>query len=90
MTRVVDGEVVILDQPGETVHQLNATASYIWSACIGGQSAADIAARLATRFDDVPETAAADVLATLEEFRRLGLLADDAARGLRPGARNQR
>jgi len=76
VTRSIDGEVVILDRSAGTVHHLNATASHIWSECDGTQSAADIAARVAASFNGVPETVLEDVLATLADFRRLGLLVD--------------
>jgi len=72
----VDGEVIILDRATGTVHHLNATASHIWTECGGRQSAADIAALVAASFNSVPETVLEDVLATLEDFRRLGLLVD--------------
>jgi hypothetical protein len=76
VTRSIDGEIVIFDQSAGNVHHLNATASHIWGQCDGTQSAADIAARVAATFNGVPETVLEDVLATLADFRRLGLLVD--------------
>jgi hypothetical protein len=76
-----EGETIILDQRAGTVHHLNATASQIWRQCSGDRSAAAIAACLTATFDDVPETVLEDVVATLADFRRLGLLVDAAVDG---------
>jgi hypothetical protein len=76
VTRTVDGELIILDRTAETVHHLNATATYIWSACDGTHSANDIAASLTASFGDVPPTVLDDVLTTLADFRRRGFLVD--------------
>lgn len=88
VTCTVDGEVVILDRTAGYVHQLNATASQIWSACDGQHGADEIAGRIASCFDDPPPTVREDVLRTLDEFQRLGLLVDqpnvDQLNGERP------
>jgi hypothetical protein len=76
VTCTVDGEVVILDRTAGYVHQLNATASQIWSACDGKQGADEIAERIASCFDDPPPTVLQDVLRTLNDLQRLGLLVD--------------
>jgi hypothetical protein len=78
VTCTVDSELVILDRAGGYVHQLNATASEIWSACDGVRGAEDIAALVGARFDDPPSTVLQDVLSTLQELRRLGLLVDQS------------
>jgi hypothetical protein len=75
-TRAVEGELIILDRTAETVHHLNATATYIWSACDGTHSADDIVASLTASFGDVPPTVLGDVLTTLADFRRRGFLVD--------------
>ena len=74
VTRTINGEVIVLDQSAGTVHHLNSTAGHIWSACDEAHSAADIAARLAGRFEEAPETVLRDVVATLADFQRLGLV----------------
>jgi hypothetical protein len=68
--------VIILDQSAGTVHHLNSTAGHIWSTSDGAHSAADIAARMAAYFGADPETVIRDVVATLADFQRLGLLVD--------------
>ena len=76
LTSWIDGEVVILDRAGGVVHQLNPTASYIWSACDGRRAVAEIAAGLAADFESAPEEVLDDVLRSLADFDRLGLLVD--------------
>ena len=77
MTRMVDGDVIILDRAKGLVHQLNATASQVWQALEDKHSAADIAAELSRRFSDTPETVLDDVHRTIAEFERLELLVNE-------------
>jgi hypothetical protein len=79
--RTVEGETVLLDRAGGRVHQLNATASFVWSKLDGRTSADDVAAAVAEAFDVEPETAARDVNALLEQFRTLNLLVLDPEGG---------
>ena len=80
----VDGDVVILDRTRGYVHQLNATASHIWSACDGRHSVDEIAATVSASFTDAPPNVREAVMSTLSDFDKLGLLmspslADDTA-----------
>ena len=70
----VDGDLVILDRTRGYVHQLNATASHIWSACDGRHSVDDIAATLGASFTDAPRNLRDAVVNTLSDFNELGLL----------------
>jgi PqqD family protein of HPr-rel-A system len=79
LTCTVDGEVVIFDRVAGYVHQLNRTASHIWSLCDGEPDIDHISARLAASFDDVPATLTQDIVKTLADFERLGLLVDASA-----------
>ena len=74
MTRLIEGEVVILDREAGKVHQLNPTAGCVWNNCDGLSSVRTIAERLAASFDVAPETALRDVEAVLQELKGLGLL----------------
>jgi Coenzyme PQQ synthesis protein D (PqqD) len=56
------------------VHRLNATASSIWRQCDGTATAEEIAARVAAEFEEVPTRLIDEVIATIAEFARLGLL----------------
>ena len=87
-TCTVDDDVVILDRTRGYVHQLNATARHIWSACDGRHSVDDIAASLGESFTDAPQNLRDAVLRTLSDFEKLGLLVSalphDAASQERP------
>jgi len=74
MTRLIEGETVILDREAGKVHQLNPVASCIWNSCDGSSSVDSIAERLVASFDVTPQTALRDVEAMLQEFQGLGLL----------------
>ena len=70
---VCDG-ILLLDMRAEKIHQLNATAGFIWRHCDGVASAADIAASVAQEFDVEEGTAARDVEKALSELRTLNLV----------------
>jgi hypothetical protein len=73
-TCTVEGDLVILDRMRGYVHQLNATATHIWSACDGRHSVDEIAASLRGRFGDAPHDLHDTVVKTVSDFERLGLL----------------
>ena len=79
--RSVDGESVVLDRSGGKVHQLNATASFIWSKLDGRTSPRELAAAVVDAFDVEPETADHDVAVLLDQFRTLDLLEQDPGGG---------
>jgi PqqD family protein of HPr-rel-A system len=72
--RVIAGETVVLDRDGGRVHQLNATASYVWERCDGSASPTEIARDLSEQYDVEPDQAASDVAILVGQFRELGLL----------------
>lgn len=74
--REVNGELVVLDRRGGKVHQLNATASYIWHCCNGRSNPKGIAESLAERYGIEITQAEGDVEATIAKFRELGLLSN--------------
>ena len=75
--RVVDGEIVVLDRKADLLHQLNATAGFIWQHCDGRATRHEIAALLVEAFEVDVDTAAASVASALEQLARLGLLESD-------------
>lgn len=77
--RGLDGETLVLDRAGGLIHQLNETATFVWTRCTGDRSLVDIARDLADVFDVKPETAARDVETTVAQFRTLRLV--DTERG---------
>lgn len=70
----VDGELVVLDKVAGKVHQLNPSASFIWSCLSDGMSSREIALMLAETADITPEMALSDVQAVLNQFDGLGLI----------------
>ncbi len=70
--REIAGEVVIISPEDSVVHELNATASFLWKQMQCGRSVAELAEILAEEFDVDPKTARADttaLFASLEEKR---------------------
>lgn len=51
VSREIDDEVLLMDNQGMQVHQLNRTASYIWSKCNGSTSEDEIIEQVASDFD---------------------------------------
>lgn len=74
---MVGEEVVILDRTANQVHQLNATAGFIWRRCDGHHTPAGIADAVVAAFEIDAETARDAVLTALHQFRQLGLLSTD-------------
>jgi hypothetical protein len=73
-TRMVEGEIVVLDRQKGLIHQLNQTATYIWERCDGQATVEDLAAQLAEAFDVASETASKDVVRVVRQFQDLQLL----------------
>jgi hypothetical protein len=74
--RTLEGEIVILDLVNGTVHRLNETASRIWNDCDGTRTVSDIVIRLAATFHLAPSDLLEDVVATIADLQRLGLLTE--------------
>jgi methyltransferase-like protein len=72
--RTVEGEMVVMDQESEQIHQLNQTASFIWQLCDGEHDRQQIAEELAATFEIDSDTAEQDVSVTLRKLEELGLL----------------
>jgi len=74
ISREIDDEILLMDNQTMKVHQLNRTASYIWSRCNGSTSTEDITEQLARDFEvenHVAEKHVKDVLAQLLELKVL-------------------
>lgn len=74
VSRIVDGEAVVLDRATDQVHRLNLTATCIWNQCDGLRSPEEIASVVASTFDCPSDQVLEDTLRTLDELQRLGLL----------------
>jgi hypothetical protein len=86
IARVVAGEMVVLDPERRVIHQLNATATFIWDRCHGEAEVATIAAELARAYGLEAERATRDVSTALACFEALGLLEPSFPGGEPPAA----
>ncbi len=76
LAREVEGGLLLLDTNTEHIHQLNATARYIWQRCDDAPSVGAIAELLASEFDVEQDIAVVDVERTLVNLRELGLVTE--------------
>lgn len=72
--RTVGDETIVLDRATNQVHQLNATASFVWQRCDGHHTGAEIADELIGAFEVAQDTARDAVVVALRQFDELGLL----------------
>ena len=72
--RKVDKEIVLVDNDGMQVHQLNETASYIWDKCDGKHTVADVVASLTHDFHVDLATAKKEVNGLVAQLQDLRLL----------------
>lgn len=70
----IDGQTVILDRRHGKLHELNATAGYVWHCCDGRTSAHDIAAATAREFNADPAVVERDVAEILRQLGDLMLI----------------
>jgi hypothetical protein len=73
-TRVIEGEVVILDRQTGRIHQLNSTASFVWTRLDSGTPLAGIVSEMVREFEVEVEVARADVAQVAAELVRLELV----------------
>lgn len=72
--RLLDGELVLYDPVRQRVHALNPTAAFVWRACDGRCSQADIAESLARQYPGDRQAILEDVPQILALFAAEGLL----------------
>jgi hypothetical protein len=73
--REIEGETVVLDPRGERMHNLNATAAFIFHEVDGVRTVEEICEAVADAFDVPAPTAEKDTRALLAELARLGIIA---------------
>ena len=76
LVREVVGDMLLLDKESGEIHQLNATASFIWRNCEEAPSVDSLAAMLASEFEVAHDVAARDVEDALGRLRALNLLVE--------------
>lgn len=72
--REIDGRAVIIQTKAGEVHELNATATFLWRQTDGSRTVAELAEALRAEFEIDEATALADVNAFLGELAAKGLL----------------
>jgi len=76
------GEEVLLFATGrQVVHALNASAWAVWDLCDGSRSVRDIARELAELVGREAESLIPEVVRTVEDLGRLGLVEEQEKRG---------
>ena len=76
ISRRVQRELLLLDTEYEQVHQFNESASFIWDTWDQVSDEAELAKRLAQKFDVEENVALNDVIAIGGRLRELNLLVD--------------
>ena len=76
-SRLVEGEMIVLDREHDLIHQFNKTATFIWNHCDGQQSASKIANAVCENFEVDEATAIKEVIEILERLQNLRLVGDD-------------
>jgi hypothetical protein len=77
--RAIGDDLLLLNTDTRRIHQLNATASFIWRCCEGSASAEEIAHLMVAKFAVDEHKALRDVVDTLNRLRELSLVVDAAA-----------
>ena len=86
-SKLVDGEMIVLDREKDLIHQFNKTATFIWERCDGDRSAAEIAHEICENFEVDEPTAVREVIETLRRLQNLELVGDEQ-RNPQPGKEN--
>lgn len=74
LVRAVEEEVLILDSTTDRIHQLNATAGFIWRHLDSGLSTSELGQLLADHFDVGQSVATSDVETALDDLAKAGLV----------------
>jgi hypothetical protein len=72
--REIDDEILLMDNQAMQIHQLNRTASYIWSRCDGSTSTDEIIEQVAREFDVEDHVATKQVKELIAQLVELKVL----------------
>ena len=72
--QAVDDEILILDLESNQIHQLNASAGFIWQLCDGDMSVDQLSEIYAEHYEVEADVARADVKLVTEQLCGMGLL----------------
>ncbi len=78
--REVDGEVIVLNHRLGQIHQLNATASYVWHLCDGRMSVQDIIISVAKEYGGSAVEVEKDIRRVIAQFLEKELLIGESVR----------
>lgn len=76
--RDIDGHAVIVQTPASEVHELNPTATLLWSLADGTRGLDEIARAVSERFEVAPPDARDDAIRFYEGLEARGLLSWEA------------
>lgn len=74
VTEVLDGEAVVFEERGRTLHVLSATATVIWEHLNGERSLEDLSSALSDAFGAPLDVVRVDTVRTVRAFAEQGLL----------------
>lgn len=77
--REVDGEVIVLNHRLGEIHQLNATASFVWNLCDGQKSVEDIISLVAREYGGSAVEVDMDIRRVIVQFLEKELLVEEGA-----------
>jgi hypothetical protein len=74
-------EVLLFAEGRQVVHALNASAWAVWDLCDGSRTIRDMAGELGQLVGRDPSALETEIVRTVEELGRLGLVDDETKRG---------
>ena len=75
-TKVLDGELAILNEATGAIHILNQVGADIYNFLNSGRSSAEIVDHVLERYEADKKTVTSDVLSLLKDMRELGIIFD--------------
>lgn len=74
LSKVLDGEAVLLDLKSGTYFGLNPVGTRVWELLQSGSAMGDVRAKLLDEFEVTAETLEADLVELLEQLKARGLI----------------
>lgn len=74
IAREIDGEIILLNDEKEEIHQLNQTTSFIWNCCDGKNTIDDIVELINEKFQADSIDIKTDVIRIITTLKRLNLI----------------
>ena len=74
IAREIDGEMILLNEKKEKIHQLNNTASFVWDCCNGENTIDNIVVLLKEEFEVESIDIKSDVINIITSLKKLKLI----------------